>query len=129
MNDAVTQNNNDSILNSIKRLLGIIPETVTAFDQEIIIHINTVFGTLTSMGVGPINGFKITDSNDTWSSFIDQCHTPEGVPEEMFEDVKTFIYMKVKLIFDPPSSASLLDSYNNLIKEIEYRLYTRSGGY
>lgn len=119
----------DSILNSIKKLLGIIPD-VEAFDQDIIIHINSVFAILASIGIGPANGFRITSAQETWSAFLNQrVGEGKGTDTNLYEDVKTFMYMKVKLIFDPPSSSSLLDSYNNLIKEIEYRLYTQSGGY
>lgn len=119
----------DSILNSIKKLLGIIPD-VEAFDRDIIIHINSVFAILASIGVGPANGFRITSDQETWSTFLNQCiGEGKGSDTNLYEDVKTFMYMKVKLIFDPPSSSPLLDSYNNLIKEIEYRLYTQSGGY
>lgn len=119
----------DSILNSIKKLLGIIPD-VDAFDQDIIIHINSVFAILASIGIGPANGFRIQSADELWSDFLDQCvGEGKGTDTNLYEDVKTFMYMKVKLIFDPPTSSSLLDSYNNLIKEIEYRLYTQSGGY
>ena len=119
----------DSILNSIKKLLGIIPD-VEAFDQDIIMHINSVFAILASIGIGPANGFRIQSADEVWSSFLDQCiGDGKGTDTNLYEDVKTYMYMKVKLIFDPPTSSSLLDSYNNLIKEIEYRLYTQSGGY
>ena len=119
----------DSILNSIKKLLGIIPD-VEAFDQDIIIHINSVFAILASIGIGPANGFRIQSADAVWSDFLNQCiGEGKGTDTNLYEDVKTFMYMKVKLIFDPPTSSSLLDSYNNLIKEIEYRLYTQSGGY
>ena len=119
----------DSILNSIKKLLGIFPD-VEAYNQDIIIHINSVFAILASMGVGPTNGFRIQSADEQWSEFLNQCiGEGKGADTNLYEDVKTFVYMKVKLIFDPPASSALLDSYNNLIKEIEYRLYTQSGGY
>lgn len=127
MSDPVTQNNNtdESILNSIKHLLGIMSD-VTAFDADIIIHINAAFAILASMGVGPSTGFKITSASEVWNAFLSQC-TP-GEPA-LYEDVKSWMYMKVKLMFDPPTNSPLLDSYNRLIKEIEYRMYTQSGGY
>lgn len=127
MSDVVTNvnSNDDSILISIKKLLGIMPE-VTAFDQDIIIHINTVFSILASVGVGPKTGFRITGDSEVWDSFLSQCSDDNP---HLYDDVKTYVYMKVKIVFDPPSSSSLLDSYNNLIKEIEYRMYTESGGY
>jgi len=126
MPDAST---NDSILNSIKKLLGIIPE-VEAFNQDIIIYINSVFATLAQMGVGPADGFRIQSADEVWSDFLDQCiGEGKGTDTKLYESVKAYVYMKVKLIFDPPASSSLLESYNNLIKETEYRLYTQSGGY
>lgn len=129
MSDPVTQNNNnandDSILNSIKHLLGIMSD-VTAFDMDIIIHINAAFAILASMGVGPASGFKITSASEVWDSFLSQCTPGEST---LYEDVKTWMYMKVKLMFDPPTNSPLLDSYNRMINEIEYRMYTQSGGY
>lgn len=116
---------NESILNSIKHLLGIMSD-VTAFDGDIIIHINTAFSILASMGVGPATGFKITSASELWDTFLSQCQPGEPT---LYEDVKTWMYMKVKLMFDPPTNSPLLDSYNRMISEIEYRMYTQSGGY
>ena len=116
---------NESILNSIKHLLGIMSD-VTAFDGDIIIHINTAFSILASMGVGPATGFKITSASELWDTFLSQCQSGEPT---LYEDVKTWMYMKVKLMFDPPTNSPLLDSYNRMISEIEYRMYTQSGGY
>lgn len=113
----------ESILNSVKRLLGIIPD-ITAFDQDITIHINTVFSILTQMGVGPSEGFKIISSDTMWSEFMSNLVNPV-----LYEDVKTFMYMRVKMMFDPPTNSALIESYNKIINELEYRLYTQSGGY
>ena len=116
---------NESILNSIKHLLGIMSD-VTAFDGDIIIHINSAFSILASMGVGPATGFKITSASELWDTFLSQFQPGEPT---LYEDVKTWMYMKVKLMFDPPTNSPLLDSYNRMISEIEYRMYTQSGGY
>ena len=103
----------DSILTSIKKLLGI-TEEYTHFDTDLIIHINTVFSILNHLGVGPADGFSITSKTDKWSDFISD--------NTKIESVKSYIYMKVKLIFDPPLSSSVVTSMNQLISEMEWRL-------
>ena len=104
---------NDSILTSIKKLLGI-TEEYEHFDQDIIIHINSVFMILNQLGVGPTNGFSITDKTAVWSDFIS-----EGAN---LESVKSYIYLKVRLIFDPPTSSAVMESMNRMISEFEWRL-------
>ena len=103
----------DSILTSIKKLLGI-AEEYTQFDVDIIKHINTVFMILTQMGVGPPEGFSITGVYETWDDFLSGSTNLEGV--------KTYVYMKVQLMFDPPTSSAKLDSANRIINELEWRL-------
>lgn len=103
----------DSILTSIKKLLGI-DENYEAFDQDIIMHINSVFSILTQLGVGPEGGFSISDKASKWSTFISDASN--------LELVKSYIYLKVRLMFDPPSSAALIDSMNRMINECEWRL-------
>lgn len=103
----------DSILTSIKKLLGI-AEEYTQFDVDIIKHINTVFMILTQMGVGPPEGFSITGADETWDNFLTGSTNLEGV--------KTYVYMKVQLMFDPPTSSAKLDSANRIIGELEWRL-------
>lgn len=103
----------DSILNSIKKLLGI-TEEYEHFDQDIIIHINSVFSILRQIGVGPEEGFVIKDNTSTWDEFA-------GDDIEI-ESVKTYVYLKVRLIFDPPSSSASIDAIKENIKEIEWRL-------
>ncbi len=94
----------------------------TPFDTDLTIHINSVFANLAQMGVCPNeNGFAITDSSDTWSSFTED--------DLLISNVKSYVYLKVKLLFDPPISSSVLEAINNQIKELEYRLYTQRGGY
>lgn len=103
----------ESILTSIKKLLGITEED-TNFDQDLIMHINSVFMILTQLGVGPSKGFSIKDENDVWSDFI-----PE---QSSLEAVKTYVYMKVRLMFDPPLSSAVADAINRNISELEWRL-------
>ena len=116
----------EKILSSIKKLLGL-NDGVTVFDTDIVIHINTVFANLTQMGVGPQNdegkniGFKISTGNEVWGDFTSN--------DILIENVKTYIYIKVKMVFDPPTSSALIDAYNAQAKELEWRLYTQEGGY
>jgi hypothetical protein len=105
----------ESILTSIKNLLGI-SEEYEQFDAEIITHINTVFRLLKRMGVGPDKGFRIEDSETTWGEFIDED------TDDSLEDVKTYIYLKVKMIFDPPTNSALLEAMKDNIKELEWTL-------
>ena len=107
----------ESILTSIKKLLGI-SEDYTAFDTDITIHINSVFMILTQLGVGPSDGFRITDDVDVWSDF-----TSDVIELEL---VKSYMYLKVKLLFDPPSSSAAIDSINRQISEFEWRLNVAS---
>lgn len=103
----------DSILNSIKKLLGI-DSNYTVFDTDIIIHINSVFSTLNQLGVGPKNGFKIVDEKNTWNEFLED--------ENKLELVKTYVYQKVKLIFDPPTTSFGIDAITKMTQEAEWRL-------
>lgn len=103
----------ESILTSIKKLLGI-TEEYEHFDQDIIMHINSVFMILTQMGVGPEDGFTISDSKTTWSEFTND--------DKKIEAVKSYVYMKVKLLFDPPASSSVMEAINRSISELEWRL-------
>ena len=106
-------NYNGSILNTIKKLLNI-DSSENSFDTDIIIQINSSFTVLRQLGIGPKEGFRITGSNEQWSSFVDN--------DEMLDAVKTFVYLKVKLAFDPPLNSSLLESFERQIKELEWRL-------
>ena len=103
----------DSILTSIKKLLGI-EEDYTQFDSDIIIHINSVFSTLLQLGVGPADGFIIEDDSSVWQDFI------EGRTD--IELVKSYIYLKVRLLFDPPQSGYMIDAIKSQITECEWRL-------
>ena len=103
----------ESILTSIKKLLGI-AEEYTQFDDDIIIHINSVFLNLTQLGVGPSEGFLIEDDTATWDDFIGDSN--------QLQAVKSYVYLKVKLLFDPPLSSSVTESMNRMISELESRL-------
>ena len=103
----------ESILTSIKKLLGI-TEEYDQFDPDIIMHINSVFMILTQLGVGPAEGFSIEDDTAVWTDFIQDL--------KKLESVKTYIYLKVKLAFDPPLSSAVIESMNRLINELEWRL-------
>ena len=105
--------NMDNILSSIKKLLGI-PTEETAFDSDIIMHINSVFMILNQLGIGPTNGFTISDDYALWSDFI-----PDG---QNLELVKSYMYMKVRLMFDPPGSSAVLSAMEKSISEFEWRL-------
>ena len=103
----------DSILTSIKKLLGI-AEGYEHFDADLIMHINSVLTILTQIGVGPSEGFYITDKSNTWNEFI---------PEEYnLELIKSYVYLKVRLLFDPPQSSSVMDATNRMIEELEWRI-------
>jgi hypothetical protein len=104
----------ESILTSIKKLL-LISEEYKQFDADIIMHINTVFMTLTQLGVGPEEGFGIDDDTAIWTDFIDDIGRLQAV--------KTYIYLKVKILFDPGSiGSSTLAAYERQIQELEWRL-------
>lgn len=103
----------DSILTSIKKLLGI-TEEYEHFDKDIVLYINTVFPILTQLGVGPKEGFTITDESTTWKEYLGD--------DKRFEFVKTYIYLKVRLLFDPPASGTIVEAINQTIKEIEWRI-------
>lgn len=103
----------ESILTSIKKLLGITKE-YTNFDPDIIMHINTVFMILNQLGVGPSAGFRIEDASTTWDEYIKD--------EDNLEAVKSYIHLKVKLLFDPPLSSAAMEANKQLINELEWRL-------
>ena len=103
----------DSILTSIKKLLGL-TEEYTPFDPDITMHINSVLTILTQLGIGPEDGFYITDATQTWANYLGD--------DKSIESVKSYIYAKVKLIFDPPQSGTHIQALESLISEFEWRL-------
>lgn len=103
----------ESILDSIKKMLGIGPD-YTHFDTDIIIHINSVFMVLNQLGVGPSDPFVITNADQIWSDFLEEKTTVELC--------KSYMYLKVRLIFDPPTTGVLHEAMERQIKEFEWRL-------
>lgn len=103
----------ESILTSIKKLLGI-TEEYKHFDSDIIMHINSALMDLRQIGVGPSDGFTIEDDTSTWTDFIGDSMKLEGV--------KTYVYLSVKLVFDPPLSSSVIETINRRISELTWRL-------
>lgn len=103
----------DSILTSIKKLLGI-TEEYEHFDADIVMYINSAFSVLAQLGVGPKNGFRIEDESSDWSEFLND--------DPRLEFVKTYVYLKVKLAFDPPLSSAVIESINRQISELEWRI-------
>jgi hypothetical protein len=103
----------ESILTEIKKLLGIGDED-TSFDKDVIIHINSAFFSLTQLGVGPSTGFRIADKTKTWGEF--------AADETLVAGVKDYVYMKNRLIFDPPQTGYLVDAIKSQIEELGWRL-------
>lgn len=103
----------NSILDSIKQTLGIMPD-VTAFDTDIIMAINTACMTLSQLGVGPVGGFSITNSTETWDQLLGTS--------VLLEAAKSFVYIKTRLLFDPPSSSFVLASLEKTAEELAFRL-------
>ena len=103
----------DSILNSTKKALGIEPD-YEHFDPELIMHINSIFMVLHQLGVGPKEPFRIESENETWDEFLED--------KTNLDAAKTFMHLRVRLIFDPPSSSFVAESYQKIIDECEWRL-------
>ena len=104
----------DSILQSIKKLLGL-DEDYDAFDDDVMIHINSVLMILTQLGVGPRDGFVITGEEETWKDYL-------GKDISKLSAVKTYVYLKVKTMFDPTSSSVVNEATKEMLKELEWRL-------
>lgn len=101
-----------SILSSVKKILGI-ADSDTSFDIDVLLHINSVFSILDQIGIGPTGGFMIEDSTTTWDAFI---------TDKRQNSVKTYVYLRVRLLFDPPNTSFVIDSMNKQIAELEWRL-------
>lgn len=102
-----------SILNDTKKILGI-DSTYDVFDQDIITFINAAFSVVNQLGVGPDAGFYVTDETDEWVDI--------GVSDKLEKLLQTYVYLRVRMLFDPPSMSFLVDSMNNQLKEYEWRL-------
>jgi hypothetical protein len=102
-----------SILTSTKKILGIV-EADENFDQDVLTHINAVFSTLNQLGIGPEDGYMIEDKTATWDAFLGS--------DKRLNAVKTYVYLRVRLLFDPPTTSYLISSLQEQLKEIEWRL-------
>ena len=109
----------DSILNTTKKILGIEAD-YTAFDEDIMIHINSVFATLNQMGIGPVDGFWIDDASATWDNFT--------MGDRKLNSVKTYVYLRVRLLFDPPTTSYLIGALKEQVQEFEWRLNVKREG-
>jgi len=103
----------DSILTSTKKILGI-DEADTDFDLDILVHINSSFATLNQLGIGPADGFEIEDDTALWSTYL------EG--NLLLNSVRTWMFLRVRLLFDPPATSFLIDSLSHQMKELEWRI-------
>ena len=103
----------ESILATIKKMLGIVDE-VSAFDDELAAHINSTFMGLRQIGINPDSNFSIHGYEETWRHISDDTR--------LIDPIREFIYLKVRLIFDPPASSVVADAYNNRLAETEWRL-------
>lgn len=111
--------NEESILVYVKRLLGIQAD-YNHFDPDVIYGINSAFAVLTQLNVGPKEGFSISDDSTKWNEFIQDT--------ARLSLVKEYVCLKTRLLFDPPSSAALIDVMNKSVAEYEWRLYVASDG-
>jgi len=103
----------DSILMTIRKLVCGDPYA-DHFDTDLLVHINACFSILNQLGVGPENGFVVTDETQSWSSYSDN--------DRILNMVKTYITLKVRVIFDPPLTSSVLEAMNKEISQLEWRL-------
>lgn len=108
----------DSILQSVKQILGIHPED-ESFDVNVVFGINTVLATLTQIGFGPPGGYIVSNYTDTWMDIIGDRKDAEFV--------KTYVCMKTKMIFDPPTSSAAIESMNKIADELEWRIANLRG--
>lgn len=102
-----------SILDSTKKMLGLETD-YTVFDLDVITHINTVFSVLTQLGIGPERGFSIEDSSTTWDEYLGG--------NKLLSTIKSYVYLRVRILFDPPSAGYVLTAIENQIKELEWRI-------
>lgn len=103
----------NSILISTKKILGL-AEDYTAFDLDIITHINTAFSTLTQLGVGPVEGFMIEDERTEWDDYIND--------DNQLNSVRSYVFLRVRQLFDPPTTSYLIDAMEKQIEQLEWRL-------
>lgn len=109
----------NSILTSTKKILGL-PEGYTEFDQDVIMHINSVFSTLEQLGIGPVAGYMIDDAIPVWADYL--------ANDFRLNSVRTYVYLRVRLLFDPPATSFHINAIEEQIKELEWRLNTHREG-
>lgn len=102
-----------SILNSTKHILGL-QDDYLAFDLDVITHINTAFSTLNQLGVGPTDAFSIDSAENNWDEL--------DIPQNQMSMIRTYVFLKARMLFDPPATSFLIEASNNQIKELEWRL-------
>lgn len=110
---------NNSILDNVKKIANVTP-TDTAFDEDLILFVNGIFARLNQLGIGPINGFMIEDSTTTWDAFIGN--------DLNLNQVKTYVALKTKLMFDPPATSFHTTSMQELLTELEWLLNVKREG-
>lgn len=103
----------NSILTSTKKMLNL-ADDYDVFDQDVIMHINSVFSTLNQLGVGPVEGFMIEDEEPTWDAFFGS--------DPRLNHIKTYMYLRVRMLFDPPTTGYHVEAMKEQIKELEWRL-------
>ena len=119
MTTSIAANPSDSILNSIKKVLGLEADD-TSFDLDIVMHINTIIATLTQLGIGSTAGFYIVGSTETWSDFLGVL--ADNKPDPRLLQVQSYIYLRVRFLFDPPDGRFSIASYEAQLKEFEWRI-------
>lgn len=106
----------DSILDSTKKILGFVADN-TAFDADVIMHINTVFSDLEQLGIGPAEGFAIEDATPTWEDYLGT--------DLRLNNIKSYTYLRVRMLVDPPATSYLLNAMKDQIRELEWRINVR----
>jgi len=119
MTETPPEPNPDSILLTTKRTLGLDPD-YTPYDGEIIVHINSVLANLNQLGLGPVGGMVIDGADATWTDFL--VREEQTVPDPRLNHAKSYMHMRVKMLFDPPSVGYVLTAYEKMIQEAEWRL-------
>lgn len=105
----------NSILKSTKKVLGL-ADDYTVFDLDVLTYVNSAFSTLTQLGVGPAVGFTVEDDTQTWSEL--------ALSQDQTNLIKTYVFLKARMLFDPPTTSFHIEAMNNQIKEHEWRIST-----
>lgn len=107
------------ILSDLRKSAGSTEDYDEYFDSQLMMHANTLFALLIQVGVGPETGFKVEDAGTTWDEYYAQCKNPEDPKLKM---VESYICIKTRILFDPPTNSTVLQSLNDTAKELEWRL-------